>query len=67
MPNLLAPTTPRLPAQPFFTSPEQRVALAHDRYFEHGERPSGLVSEAVLQSWTRCRSARRNPAHSVEG
>ncbi|MFO1297186.1 MAG: TonB-dependent receptor [Rubrivivax sp.] len=50
-----AGTAGRLPAQPFFTSPEQRVALARDRYFEHGERPSGLsMSETVLQSWTRC-------------
>jgi len=65
MSELTAPA-PRLPAQPFFTSPEQRVALARDRYFERGERPTGLVSEAVLQSWTRCMGARRNPAHRVE-
>ncbi|MFO1269912.1 MAG: helix-turn-helix domain-containing protein [Rubrivivax sp.] len=61
-----AGTAGRLPAQPFFTSPEQRVALARDRYFEHGERPSGLVSETVLQSWTRCMGARRDPARSIE-
>jgi sigma-54 dependent transcriptional regulator, acetoin dehydrogenase operon transcriptional activator AcoR len=50
-----------LPLQPFFASPEQRAALARERFFEQGERPTGLVSDAVLQSWSRCRSARRNP------
>ena len=50
-----------LPLQPFFASPEQRAALARERFFEQGERPTGLISEAVLQSWSRCRSARRNP------
>lgn len=58
--------TPQLPAQPFFTSTEQRVALARDRFFERGERPTGLVSETVLQSWSRCVGARRNPARAVE-
>jgi len=57
---------PHLPAQPFFTSPAQRVALARDRFFERGERPTGLVSEAVLQSWSRCVGARRNPERAVE-
>ncbi|MCW5636836.1 MAG: Fis family transcriptional regulator, partial [Rubrivivax sp.] len=55
----------RLPTQPFFTSAEQRVALARDRFFERGERPTGLVSEAVLQSWTRCLGARHDPAQSI--
>jgi sigma-54 dependent transcriptional regulator, acetoin dehydrogenase operon transcriptional activator AcoR len=50
-----------LPLQPFFGSAEQRAALARERFFEQGQRPTGLVSEAVLQSWGRCRSARRNP------
>lgn len=43
-----------LPANPFFASPEQRVSLARQRFFEDGLRPSGMVSEAVLQSWSRC-------------
>ena len=54
-----------LPAQPFFASPGQRVALARERFFDQGERPSGLVSEAVIQSWTRCLSARRQPGRAV--
>ncbi len=43
-----------LPANPFYASPEQRVALARQRFFEDGVRPTGMVSEAVLQSWSRC-------------
>lgn len=48
-----------LPANPFYASPEQRVALARQRFFQEGVRPSGMVSEAVIQSWTRC--LRRDP------
>lgn len=43
-----------LAANPFFASPEQRVALARRHFFDDGVRPSGMVSEAVLQSWARC-------------
>lgn len=45
---------PGLPANPFYATPQQRVALARQRFFEDGMRPSGMVSEAVLQSWSRC-------------
>jgi transcriptional regulator of acetoin/glycerol metabolism len=41
----------------FFTTPEQRIALARQRFFEEGNRPSGLVTEPVLQSWLRCTAA----------
>lgn len=51
--------SPSLPANPFYASPEQRVALARQRFFQEGVRPSGMVSEAVIQSWSRC--LRRNP------
>lgn len=54
-----------LPAQPFFSSPGQRVALARERFFEQGERPTGLVSESVIQSWTRCRVAHHEPQRVV--
>lgn len=50
-----------LAANPFFASPQQRLALARLRYFEEGVRPSGLVSEAVIQSWQRCLQARQDP------
>jgi sigma-54 dependent transcriptional regulator, acetoin dehydrogenase operon transcriptional activator AcoR len=39
--------------------------LARERFFESGDRPSGLVSEAVLQSWGRCLAARQSPRHAV--
>lgn len=39
---------------PFFRTPEQRVALARERFFDHGERPRGLVGDGVIQSWERC-------------
>jgi transcriptional regulator of acetoin/glycerol metabolism len=54
-----------LPAQPFFSTPQQRLALARQRYFEEGVRPSGLVSESVIQSWSRCVRDRRNPVESI--
>lgn len=63
-----SPTT-RAPAKhagfqapnPFFATPEQRIGLARERFFAEGERPSGLVSEQVIQSWIRCVGARRDP------
>jgi transcriptional regulator of acetoin/glycerol metabolism len=59
-----ASATP-LPAQPFFASPSQRVGLARERYFGEGQRPTGLVSESVIQSWARCVGARRSPREAV--
>lgn len=54
-----------LPSNLFYASRQDRVALARERYFEHGERPSGLVPEPVLQSWTRCLGARRSPDEKI--
>lgn len=45
-----------MPSQLFFSTPEQRVALARELFFERGDRPAGLVQEAVLHSWGRCLS-----------
>lgn len=45
------------PRQLFASTPAQRVALARQQFFEEGVRPSGLVGEAVLQSWMRCSRA----------
>ena len=53
-------STPVL-AQPFFNTEEQRTALARERFFEEGARPSGLVSESVIQSWYRCIQSHRKP------
>ena len=55
-----------MPLQPFFTTRAQRVALARERYFEQGTRPSGLVSEDVIQSWARCVQAHRDPTEGVD-
>ncbi len=52
-------------AGPFFNTPEQRLALARQRFFERGERPTGLVSEAVIQSWMRCLQQRQQPEKAV--
>ncbi|MDO9504559.1 helix-turn-helix domain-containing protein [Hydrogenophaga sp.] len=63
------PTTssghPNMPRQLFFQTPEQRTALARQRFFDEGARPSGLVGEAVLQSWMRCRLSHRDPVEPV--
>jgi transcriptional regulator of acetoin/glycerol metabolism len=56
---------PPLPAQPFFSTPQQRLALARQRYFDEGVRPSGLVSEGVIQSWSRCVQAHRDPVERI--
>lgn len=49
-------STEGLPPQPFFQTPEQRAALARQRFFEEQQHPAGLVSEAVIRSWGRSRS-----------
>jgi transcriptional regulator of acetoin/glycerol metabolism len=59
------PNTGSLPTQPFFSTPQQRLALARQRYFEEGVRPSGLVSENVIQSWSRCVQSRRDPVEHI--
>lgn len=55
-------STGSLPANPFYALPEQRVSLARRRFFEDGVRPSGMVSEAVIQSWSRCLRTHPDPA-----
>ena len=54
-----------LPAQPFFSTPAQRLALARQRYFDEGVHPSGLIHESLIQSWSRCVQSRRNPAERI--
>lgn len=56
---------PALPTQPFFSTPQQRLALARQRYFEEGVRPSGLLGEGLIQSWSRCMQARRSPQENI--
>jgi len=45
----------------FFSIQVDRIALARQRYFEEGELPSGIVSEAVFQSWARCLRVKQDP------
>lgn len=56
------PAADAWPSNPFFVTAQQRLALARRRYFEEGVRPSGLVNEAVIQSWQRCQQAHQDPA-----
>ena len=63
MKHNLAPSP--LPAQPFFSTPQQRLSLARQRYFDDGVRPSGLVSESVIQSWSRCVQSHRAPVEHI--
>lgn len=55
-----------LSQQLFQVTPQQRLAWARQQLFEEGIRPTGLVDEAVIQSWLRCVGARRDPRERVE-
>lgn len=59
------PSAGALPSQPFFASGPQRVRLARERYFDEGQRPTGLVPEPVIQSWARCISAHHRPQDNI--
>ena len=60
------PAAAAWPSNPFFVTAQQRLALARRRYFEEGVRPSGMVSEAVIQSWQRCLRAHHDPGRVPE-
>lgn len=50
----------------FFSTRADRIALARQRYFEDGELPSGIISEAVFQSWSRCLRQKQDPRGRLE-
>lgn len=50
----------------FFSTRADRIGLARQRYFEEGELPSGIVSEAVFQSWARCLRQKQDPRAQLE-
>jgi transcriptional regulator of acetoin/glycerol metabolism len=50
---------------PFFSSRTERIALARRRYFEDGQAPTGVISDAVFQSWARCQRLHGGPNHEV--
>jgi transcriptional regulator of acetoin/glycerol metabolism len=52
-------------ASPFFPTREARIELARRRYFEDGVAPTGIVSDAVFQSWARCQRLHSNPREQV--
>ena len=43
-----------LPSSSLLHSRPARIELARQRYFEEGQLPTGVVSEAVFESWSRC-------------
>ena len=49
----------------FFGSRAERIALARQRYFEEGQLPSGIVSDAVFESWARCQRLHPGPGKKV--
>lgn len=51
---------------PFFATHADRVSLARQRYFEEGILPTGVVSDAVFQSWSRCHRAHLRPVDRIE-
>lgn len=53
------------PRQLFANTADERVNLARRQLFEEGQRPSGLVSEAVIQSWMRCHRTYPDTRHAV--
>jgi sigma-54 dependent transcriptional regulator, acetoin dehydrogenase operon transcriptional activator AcoR len=51
---------------PFFITRETQIALARRRYFEEGVLPTGMVSDAVFQSWARCHRSNQKPHEKIE-
>ncbi|MEO7852954.1 MAG: helix-turn-helix domain-containing protein, partial [Rubrivivax sp.] len=49
----------------FFSTAPQRIGLARQRFFDEGTRPTGLVPDAVIQSWTRCLQSHRDTGESI--
>jgi len=54
-----------LPPSLFHGTRAERVELARRRYFDEGLSPCGVVSDAVFQSWARCRRLRQDPGDEV--
>lgn len=51
-----------LPNTSFFQTRPARVELARQRFFEEGHSPTGVVGEAVFESWARCLRQHGNPS-----
>ena len=58
--------TSQMPPTSFFGSRDARVDLARRRFFDEGLVPTGIVTEAVFQSWSRCLRLHYGPTeHAV--
>lgn len=53
-----------LPSSSLLHSRSARIELARRRFFEDGQAPTGVVSEAVFESWSRCLRLHGSP-HDV--
>lgn len=51
---------------PFFITRQERIALARQQYFEEGILPTGVVSDAIFQSWTRCHRGHHKSQDRIE-
>jgi transcriptional regulator of acetoin/glycerol metabolism len=51
---------------PFFPTQSDRVSLARRRYFEEGILPTGVVSDVVFQSWSRCHRSGQQQQDKIE-
>ncbi len=51
----------QLPPSSFLGSRAARLDLARQQFFEEGLTPTGVVSDAVFQSWSRCLRLRHRP------
>lgn len=59
------PTSNSDAALVFAVTPDQRLEMARRQFFDAGDRPSGMVSEDVFQSWSRCLRSGRKPDESL--
>ena len=50
-----------LPNSSFIQSRPARIELARQRFFEEGQAPTGVVRDAVFESWSRCIRLHGNP------
>ena len=50
-----------LPNTSFLQSRPARIELARQRFFEEGQAPTGVVDQAVFESWSRCFRLHGNP------
>lgn len=55
----------QLPPTSFLLPRAARVEQARQRYFDDGHLPTGVVSEAVFESWSRCLRLHHNPRDKV--